>query len=81
MNKPTEFPEVYNFNYSDGEWRSIRVSFTPGDTWPDVLEQFVGFLSNVYGYDIREKVAIKQSPFAFYDDTWSGPVFNPEDSL
>ena len=81
MNEPTEFPEVYNFNYSDGEWRSIRVSFTPGGTWPEVLEQFVDFLSNVYGYNIREKVAIKQSPFAFYDDTWSGPVFNPEESL
>jgi hypothetical protein len=76
-----ETNETYNFNYFDGEERSIRVAFTPGDTWPEVLEQFVGFLSNVYGYDIREKVAIKKSPLFLHDDSWSGPVFNPEDSL
>jgi hypothetical protein len=76
-----EFKETYHFHYNDGEDRSMRVSFTPGDTWPEVLEQFVGFLSNVYGYDIREKVAIKKSPFFLHDDSWSGPVFNPEDSL
>jgi hypothetical protein len=78
MNKTTE---TYNFNYFDGEERSIRVAFSPGDTWPEVLEQFVGFLSNVYGYDIREKVAIKQSPFFLNDDSWSGPVFNPDERL
>ncbi len=78
MNETTE---TYNFHYTDGETRSIQVSFSPGDTWPEVLEQFVGFLSNVYGYDIREKVAIKKSPFFLHDDSWSGPVFNPEESL
>jgi hypothetical protein len=77
----TDFKETYNFHYTDGETRSIQVSCSPGAMWPEVLEQFVGFLSNVYGYDIREKIAIAESPFASYDDTWSGPVFNPEDSL
>ncbi len=81
MNEPTEFPEVYNFNYSDGEWRSIRVSFTPDGTWPEVLEQFVGFMSNVYGYDIRAKVAIADNRFGVEPEKWSGPVFNPEESL
>jgi hypothetical protein len=77
----TEFKETYNFHYTDGEDRTVAVAFTPGDTWPEVLEQFVGFMSNVYGYDIRAKIAIAESPFAFYDDTWSGPVFTPEESL
>ena len=76
-----EFKETYQFNYNDGEDRNVFVSFTPGDTWSSVLEQFVDFMSNVYGYDIREKVAIKKSPFFGHDDSWSGPVFNPEDSL
>jgi hypothetical protein len=76
-----EFKETYQFHYNDGEARTVSMSFTPGDTWPEVLEQFVGFMSNVYGYDIRAKIAIAESPFAFHDDTWSGPVFTPEESL
>ena len=77
----TEFKENYIFQYTDGEDRHVAISFTPGAMWPEVLEQFVGFISSVYGYDIREKIAIAESPFASYDDTWSGPVFTPEDSL
>ena len=75
-----EFKETYNFHYTDGETRSIQVSCCPGATWPEVLEQFVGFMSNVYGYNIRGKIAIA-NPFFLHDDTWSGPVFNPEESL
>lgn len=78
MNESTE---AYTFQYSDGDAKSIYVSFTPGDTWPEVLEQFVGFLGNVYGYDIRQKVGIKYSPIVLLDETWSGAVFNPEDEL
>ena len=78
MNKTTE---TYNFNYFDGEERSIRVAFSPGDTWPEVLEQFVAFMSNVYGYNIREQVAIAENRFGVDPEKWSGPVFNPEDSL
>ena len=76
-----EFKETYIFQYTDGKDRGITCQFSPGATWPEVLEQFVGFLSSVYGYDIREKIAIDESPFASYDDTWSGPVFTPEESL
>lgn len=80
MNESTE---TYSFQYSDGEDRSISVCFTPGDTWPEVLEQFVSFMNNVYGYDIREKVGIKANRFSasLLDETWSGPVFNPEEEL
>ena len=78
MNESTEF---YTFQYSDGDAKSIYVSFAPGDSGPEVMEQFVGFLGNVYGYDIREKVGIRYSPFVSLDDTWTGAVFDPEDSL
>lgn len=79
MNEPTE---VYTFQYSDGGAKSVRVSFTPGDTWPEVLEQFVSFLNNIYGYDIRQRVGIKVTPLtASLDETWTGPVFDPEDEL
>ena len=80
MTNTTSFKEAYTFQYSDGEDRSVYVSFSPGDTWPEVLEQFVSFMSNVYGYDIRDQVAIERRPF-FPHDEWTGPVFDPEESL
>jgi len=73
--------ETYSFSYFDGEDRSISTSFSPGDTWPEVLEQFVAFMSNVYGYNIREQVAVAESRFGVDREKWSGPVFNPEDCL
>ena len=78
-----EFKESYTFQYSDGEDRSIYMSFNPGDTWPEVLEQFVSFMSNVYGYDIHSKVGIKVNPLtaSMLDETWTGPVFDLEDCL
>ena len=83
MNEPVDFPETYSFNYSDGDCRSVRLSFTPGDTWPEVLEQFIGFLNNVYGYDIRQKVGVRADRLtaSMLNETWSGAVFNPEDEL
>jgi hypothetical protein len=76
-----DFKETYNFDYFDGEDRSITCQFSPDGTWPEVLEQFVGFLSNVYGYDISAKVAIAENRFGVEPEKWSGPVFNPEESL
>jgi len=81
MTNLTDFKETYTFRYFDGEDRSISTSFSPGDTWPEVLEQFISFMNNVYGYDIREKVGIVSRPFGLNQEKWSGPVFNPEDSL
>jgi hypothetical protein len=81
MTELNSSPEFYSFEYSDGDARHISTSFTPGDTWPEVLEQFVSFMGNVYGYSIRESVAIKKSPFFIHNESWSGPVFNPEESL
>jgi hypothetical protein len=72
--------ENYTFQYTAGD-RDITVSFTPGDTWHEVLEQFVSFLGNIYGYDVRDKIAIKENPFALYENGWSGPVFDKEDIL
>ena len=80
----TEIKEAYTLQYSDGDAKSIYVSFTPGDTWPEVLEQFVSFMSNVYGYDIRTQVGVVV-PSPFHQEslvnTWSGPVFDPGDAL
>jgi hypothetical protein len=75
-----ESKESYLFQYTGGD-RDITVSFTPGDTWHEVLEQFVSFLGNIYGYDVRDKIAMKKNPFALYENSWSGPVFDKEDIL
>lgn len=79
-----ETKEFYSFEYSDGEARNISMSFTPGDTWPEVLEAFVSFMGAVYGYSLKEQVGVvTSSPYQEESlvTTWSGPVFNPEDCL
>jgi hypothetical protein len=72
--------ENYTFQYTDG-LKDVTISFTPEDSWHTVLEEFVTFLSSVYGYNVRDKIAIKENPFALYENGWSGPVFDKEDIL
>ena len=75
--------DMFTFNYSSasGE-KAITASFEAA-TWPEALEEFVSFMGAAYGYDIRDSIGIKTAPWKAYvlDDTWSGPVFNPEDCL
>lgn len=70
--------EMFTFTYTDGESRSFEMSFE-ADTWPQAVDQFTSFLGAVFGYDIKDQVALKTSKYRLSDD-WSGPVFN-EDML
>jgi hypothetical protein len=45
---PDEFPQAKTSN--------ITVQFNDGVVWTVVVDQFLGFLSSVYGYDIRDQV-------------------------
>ena len=50
------------------------------EVWHTVLQDFVKFLGNVYGYDISNQVAIM--PQKNVDvSTWTGPIIHPEDYL
>ena len=68
--------EIFTFTYTDGDSRSFEMSFE-ADTWPQAVEQFTSFLGAVFGYSIKDQVALKTSKYRLSDD-WSGPVFKDE---
>ena len=74
--------DSFTFNYSSCGDKNLQVSFEAA-TWPEALEEFVSCMGAAYGYDIRDSIGIKTAPWKAYvlEDTWSGPVFNPEDCL
>lgn len=69
----------FTFSFKDGDTR-IETSFS-AETWHEALTKFVSFLGNVQGYDLTEKIAANINPFAINSEAWTGPLFNPEESL
>lgn len=56
-----EFEFIYKAqNYNDSELKSNvthkKLVFSDSASWDEVLEQFIIFLGNCYGYDIRDDV-------------------------
>lgn len=73
--------EVYGWitlSYKNGEGRRYEFAFKEPETWPEALDSFVSFMSVIYGYDISNKVAIKQNKYGF-DNRWNGPLFDDEE--
>ena len=69
----------FTFSFQSGGTR-IETSFF-AETWHEALTKFVSFLGNVHGYDLTKKIAADINPFAINREAWTGPVFNPEESL
>lgn len=49
----------YRFSYVSGHGDreiEMRINLDEFETWHEVMLQFAGFLSSVYGYDIRDKI-------------------------
>lgn len=48
--------DVFEFKYS-GDRRALEYKFIANteDTHYEIVEQFLGFLGTVYGYDLREE--------------------------
>lgn len=76
MNDELEF-DTYSFYYTSSEGREVDLTFHPewDATWTHVLENFLDFLGGIYGYDLRDQVAVKFKPHRSQSD-WSGPVFD-----
>ena len=51
-----EFYFSFDHQSNDGNWRFSR-SYEYGTPWDTVLEDFLDYLSGVYGYDINKKVS------------------------
>ena len=81
MNDASEWTyPTYSFGYTDNEGKSaeIIVGGPEYSRWEPILASFIDFLE-VGGYrGVKERVAI---PELFASRKWTGPVFNPEESL
>lgn len=75
--------DIYSFYYSGSGFEEGEVTdrdiedhvMLPFDaTWTQVLSSFLSFLSQVYGYDVKEQVAVQYNPYR--DPTeWNGKTF------
>lgn len=68
-------------NPEDDRRITVDRSFEYDVTWPSVLQEFVDFLSGVYGYDISRKIKVQQYPFNIDMSVsgWHGDTFVEED--
>lgn len=71
---------TYSFGFTDNEGKSAEMIVGGPDyvRWEQVVASFIDFLE-VSGYKgVKERVAL---PERFASSKWTGPTFNPEDSL
>lgn len=60
----------------------VTLKDTDEMTWHEVLQEFIKFMEKCYGYNISEHVAIAKPRSKHVDiSDWSGPVFDPNESL
>jgi hypothetical protein len=75
------FKHNYLFQYTNEDTsKSVSKIYDEGVMWSEVLNDFVDYLSYVYGYDIKEKVRV-ESPFWHQHgvdiEGWKGEFFDP----
>ena len=66
----------FSLSFTD-ENKTISFNFS-ATTWPEALEEFVSLINAAYGYNIKDQVAIKKSPFRVDPSAWTGPLFDEE---
>lgn len=67
---------VLSYHHPNGD--SYRFAFNEPLTWPQALSKMVTFLSNVYGYDLTDQVAITKPRGLVDNFEWPGPFFGKE---
>jgi hypothetical protein len=76
-----DFSHNYTFSYTNEDTSKTSFkSYEEGVMWSEVLNDFVDYLSYVYGYDIKDKVRV-ESPFWHQHGVdikgWRGEYFDP----
>jgi len=71
---------TYSFGYADNEGKSVEMIVGGPDYmyWEKIMASFIDFLEAGGYLGVKERVAI---PELFASREWTGPVFNPEESL
>lgn len=71
---------IYGFTYRDCNGKISKHEVTVDDiTWPEVLDDFVNFLQNVYGYDIKSSIRVREPEYTFQPAAWNGDYFSEKD--
>lgn len=77
----------YSFSYSSSEYpntggsypvrtsASKDVTISDQSAWPVVLREFATFLSGIYGYDITQKVFLKEPNYGGNGVDYEEPVY------
>jgi len=74
MNEEKTFTEGYAFRATDCTGKQSVFSVNQEvTTWPEMLNDFVSFMSNIYGYDIKKSVSIDPPR---YNTEWHGNTFS-----
>ena len=81
MNDASEWTySTYSFGFTDNEGKSAEMIVGGPEycRWEQVMASFIDFLEASGYRGVKERVAI---PELFASRQWSGPTFNPEESL
>lgn len=84
MNEENNFKEGYAFGFTDCDGKQYILDVDQeGTPWPEVLNDFVNFISNVYGYDIKKSIRIEAPRCSAYTGEcgWTGEFFDSLGSL
>lgn len=86
--KYEDFGQNFTFSYTDADSsKSSHHSYDEGVMWTTVLNDFVDYLSFVYGYNIKDKVRVQlpiymRDGFDFPDEVgWHGEFFDLDEEL
>jgi hypothetical protein len=53
-----EFYFAFTHTSDDGNWQFSK-NYAYGTPWDTILQDFLDYLSGVYGYDLRKKVTVE----------------------
>lgn len=84
MNEEKNFDEGYAFSFTDCEGKQYVFGVNQeGTPWPELLNDLVGFISNVYGYDIKKSIRIEAPRCHNYSGEcgWTGEFFDSSEDF
>lgn len=84
MNEEQKPAEGYAFSYVDctGKKYLFKVE-QETTTWPELLDDFLNFISGAYGYDIKKSVRI-EAPRCYNSElecAWKGEYFDKDEEI
>lgn len=80
MSADYDYEGRITLTYVSEDGDQYQFNFDQPLTWPVALQKFVKFLGNIYGYDLTDRIGIKDNPYALERELWCGPTFDNDSS-